>query len=157
MDSIIAGLERCFPELGINTAAADSSIEALSMLSAKIAPFVRAMLDSGEYDEFAPGMVLDVYQLLPEDYAKHLHGANCEIHYFITSDVTAEERFDILKAYDTPTHYTFFKPDDVLRQKCDNIVRISKFIREQCEKFSIPYYETARNRDQVLATFVQSL
>lgn len=55
------------------------------------------MLDSSEYDEFEPGMVLDMYQLLPEDYDKHIRGANCEIAYFITSDVSPEERFLIQK------------------------------------------------------------
>ena len=56
-----------------------SSLDTLRVISSKMAPFVRTMLDSGEYDEFAPGMVLDMYQLLPEDYDKYIRGANCEI------------------------------------------------------------------------------
>lgn len=97
MDSIIAGFEKCFPETGVNTYVGLSSMDTLHLISGKMAPFVRAMLDSGEYDEFKPGMVLDMYQLLPEDYMKYIHGANCEIVYFITSDVTPEERFAIQK------------------------------------------------------------
>ncbi|MCL2217683.1 MAG: hypothetical protein FWB91_12285 [Defluviitaleaceae bacterium] len=81
-------------------------------------PFIRAMLDSGEYDEFEPGMVLDVFQLLPEDYMKPLYGQNCEIYYFITSDATPEERFVILKAPDTPNNYTFHKSDNKLQEMC---------------------------------------
>lgn len=154
MDSINAGLERCFPELGIDTSGADSSFKALATLSAKIAPFIRAMLDSGEYDEFKPGMVLDVFQLLPEDYMKYLHVANCEIHYFITSDVTADERLALLKKYDNPNHYTFYKPEDELRKKCANIVEISKLVKKQCEKFNLPYYETAKDRDKVFEQFI---
>ena len=68
MDSIIAGFEKCFPETGVNTYQGLSSLETLRVISGKMAPFVRAMLDSSEYDEFEPGMVLDMYQLLPEDY-----------------------------------------------------------------------------------------
>ena len=108
MDSIIAGFEKCFPETGVSTDQGLSSLDTLRVISVKMAPFVRAMLESGEYDEFTPGMVLDMYQLLPEDYDKYIRGANCEIVYFITSDVTPEERFMIQKKYDTEKDYSFF-------------------------------------------------
>nr|MCR5767021.1 hypothetical protein [Lachnospiraceae bacterium] len=54
MDSIIAGFEKCFPETGVSTYQGLSSLETLRVISSKMAPFVRAMLDSGEYDEFTP-------------------------------------------------------------------------------------------------------
>ena len=71
-------------------------MDTLRVISGKMAPFVRAMMNSGEYDEFEPGMLLDMYQLLPEDYDRYIRGANCDIAYFIASDVTPEERFLIL-------------------------------------------------------------
>lgn len=158
MDSINAGFEKVFPELGIITSATGmSNLDILYNISAKIAPFIGAMLDSGEYDEFEPGMALDVFQLLPEDYMKHLHGKNCEIHYFITSDVTPEERFAILKTHDTKNNYTFFKQDDELRQMCVNIAEESALIKEQCLKYHLPYYETAMNREKVFEQFILSL
>ena len=61
MDSIIAGFEKCFPETGVNTYQGLSSMETLHVISGKMAPFVRAMLRSGEYDEFEPRM----YQIGP--------------------------------------------------------------------------------------------
>jgi hypothetical protein len=89
MDTIIAGFEKCFPETGVNTYCGLSSLDTLKLISGKMAPFVRAMIDSKKYDESEPGMVFDMYQLLPQDYEKYLRGANCEIFYFITSDVTS--------------------------------------------------------------------
>ena len=85
MDSIIAGFEKCFPETGVNTYQGLSSLETLRVISGKMAPFVRAMLDSSEYDEFEPGMVLDMYQLLSEDYDKYIVGEKCEVNYYIRS------------------------------------------------------------------------
>ncbi len=58
MDSINAGFENAFPELGINTHSDLPSIELLRHISAKIAPFIKAIMKRGEYDEFEPGMVL---------------------------------------------------------------------------------------------------
>ncbi len=153
MDSIIAGFEKCFPETGVSTYAGLSSMDTLRMISGKMAPFVRAMLDSGEYDEFEPGMVLDMYQLLPEDYMRYIHGANCEIYYFITSDVTPGERFEIQKRYDTEKDYTFYKSDEELREGAVYIVEQSILMREQCLRCGLPYYETARDREQVFEAF----
>lgn len=155
MDSIIAGFEKCFPNTGVSTYQGLSSLDTLRVISSKMAPFVRAMLDSGEYDEFAPGMVLDMYQLLPEDYDKYIRGANCEIMYFITSDVTPEERFLIQKKYDTEKDYTFYKSDEELREGAEYIVEQSLLMKSQCEKYGLPYYETAREREQVFQRFLR--
>ena len=155
MDAINAGFEKVFPELGIDTSADMPSLEKLRNISAKIAPFIKAMMDSGEYDEFKPGMVLDVYQLLPEDYMKYLYHGNCDIFYFITSETTPDERFSLLKTYDTEKDYTFYKPEDELREGCEEIVEVSKFIKEQCIKYNLPYYETAKNREEVFEQFIQ--
>ena len=155
MDSIIAGFEKCFPETGVSTDQGLSSLDTLRVISVKMAPFVRAMLESGEYDEFTPGMVLDMYQLLPEDYDKYIRGANCEIVYFITSDVTPEERFMIQKKYDTEKDYTFYKSDEELREGAEYIVEQSVLMKKQCEKYGLPYYETAREREQVFQRFLK--
>ena len=154
MDSIIAGFEKCFPETGVSTYQGLSSLETLRVISSKMAPFVRAMLDSGEYDEFTPGIVLDMYQLLPEDYDKYIRGANCEIAYFITSDVTPDERFMIQKKYDTEKDYTFYKSDEELREGAEYIVEQSILIKEQCKKYDLRYYETARERKLVFQQFL---
>ena len=155
MDSIIAGFEKCFPETGVSTYCGLSSMDTLRMISGKMAPFIRAMLESGEYDEFEPGMVLDMYQLLPEDYDRYIRGANCDIVYLITSDVTPEERYAIQKKYDTEKDYTFRKPDEELREGARYIVEQSILMKEQCEKYGLPYYETARNREQAIQQFLK--
>ncbi len=155
MDAVIAGFERCFPETGVSTEQGLSSMDTLRVISGKMAPFVRAMLDSGEYDEAEPGMVLDMYQLLPEDYDRFIRGANCEAVWFITSDVTPEERFRIQKRYDTEKDYTYHKSDGELRAAAAEIVEQSAMIRAQCERLGLPYYETARERDRVIRRFLR--
>ena len=157
MDAINAGLELVFPELGINTYAHMSSMDILHNISGKTAPFIRAMMDSGEYDEFDRGMVLDIYQLLPDDYIRHLSYAKCEIYYLITSDVTPEERFLIQKTYDTEKDYTFYKTDEEIREGCEYIMEQSKLMKEQCEKHGLPYYETAKDREKVFEVFLWHL
>ena len=157
MDSVIAGIEKVFPETGIDTGAPIDARTNLENISAKIAPFIRTMMDSGEYDECDYGVVIDVFQLLPQDYVMYLGNKNCEIYYFLSSDVTAEERFALLKKYDTPDDYTYYHSDEENRKDCAEIVDISRMVKAQCEEYGLPYYETSYEREQVLEEFVNTL
>lgn len=157
MDTIIAGFEKCFPETGVNTYCGLSSLDTLKLISGKMAPFVRAMIDSKKYEVSEPGMVFDMYQLLPQDYEKYLRGANCEIFYFITSDVTPVERFEIQKKYDSPKDYSFYKSDEELLEGAEYIVEQSLIIKEECQKFGLPFYETARRREKLFDDFLQMI
>ena len=82
-------------------------------------------------------------------------GVSTYIVYFITSDVTPEERFQIQKKYDTEKDYTFYKPDEELREGAEYIVEQSILMKAQCEKLGLPYYETARDREQVFMQFLR--
>ncbi len=157
MDSIIAGFEGCFPELGINTYADMSSEEILFTISGKIAPFIKAMMKSGEYDELDYGMVIDIYQLLPSDYVKYIDRSICDIFYFVTADVTPEERFEIQMKYDTPKDYTYYMSEEEKREGCIYIVEQSRLIKEQCLQYKLPCYETSRSREHVFSNFIKSL
>ncbi len=155
MDSIIAGFEECFPDTGVNTYQGLSSLETLQVISKKMAPFLRAMMDSGEYDEQDYGMVIDMYQLLPEDYVNFIDSQKCGIAYFLTGDVTPEERFRIQKQYDTPKDYSYTLSDEERLEGCQYMVEQSLLMKEQCQKYNLPFFETAHNRPQVLEGFLQ--
>ena len=71
------------------------------------------------------------------------------------TDGTVEERFAIQKKYDTEKDYTFYKSDEELREGAVYIVEQSICIRGQCQKWGLPYYETARDREQVFRRFLQ--
>lgn len=161
MDAVIAGFERCFPETGVDTGLSvnrgKSSMEILRILSGKMAPFLRAMTDPEEYDEKNGPMVLDMYQLLPEDYQKYLDPARVGVIYLLTGDVTPEERCRIQKEHDTPEDYTYGLSDEERLEGCRYLVEQSQLMREQCEKLGLSYYETSRNREAVLEEILARL
>lgn len=154
MDAIIAGFEQCFPETGIDTGLSvnkdKSSMEILRIISGRIGPFLRAMTSPEEYDRKNGPMVIDMYQLLPEDYVKYLDPEVCGILYLLTGDVTPEERCRIQKEFDTPEDYTYELSDEERLEGCGYLVEQSRLMREQCERLGLACYETARDRDGVL-------
>ena len=157
MDSIIAGIEKTFPETRVDSDANVPQRDNITFISSKMAPFIRAMMDSGEYNECDYGMVIDIYQLLPQDYVRYIDSSICDIYYFITSDVSPEERYEILIANDTQKDYTYYKSEDENKNSCIEIVDVSKMMKEQCEIYDIPFYETSRNRENVICSFIKLL
>lgn len=157
VDSIIAGFEACFPDTGVNTYQGLSSLETLQVISKKMAPFLQAMIDSGEYDEQEYGVVFDMYQLLPEDYVNCIDSERCGVLYLVTGDVTPEERFQIQKKFDTPQDYSYYLSDEDRMEGCHYLVEQSILIREQCKKYHLPYFETARDREAIFAQILREL
>ncbi|MDE6221166.1 MAG: ATP-binding protein [Lachnospiraceae bacterium] len=157
MDAIIAGIERVFPETGINSDADTDLLENIQYISAKMALFIRAMTDSGEYNECDYGMVIDIFQLLPQHYMQHIDTLVCDIYYFGTSDVTPEERYALLREYDTPRDYTYYKSEEENREDCASIVTISNYLKEQCRIYKLPYYDTSYDREQLFQHVVDKI
>lgn len=154
MDSVIAGIESVFPETGIQTDVDTDLWENIQYISVKMALFIRAMIDSGEYDECDYGMVIDIFQLLPQHYIQHIDSSVCEIYYLGTSEVTPEERYELLKKYDTPKDYTYYKSEEENKKNCADIVTISKKLKEQCSIYHLPYYDTSYDREQVFESIL---
>lgn len=150
MDSVIAGFERCFPDLGVNTYQNKSSEETMRIISGKMAPFIQAMVESGEYDEHEYGMLIDMYQLLPSDYAANIDSGRVGAIWLVTGDVSYDERLAIQLKHDTPKDYTYGRPIDELAEGCRYIVDQSKIYRAECERLGLPFFETARDREKVL-------
>ena len=151
MDAIIGGIETVFPELGIKWWPCESEeLAVLRIASEKTALIVKSMLETEEYDEFQSGMVIDVVQILPEHFVKHLSDKNCDIAYLLTADVSAEERFAIHRKHDTEKDYTYKFTDEQMTWHCNYIVERSKLLKEQCITYDLQYFETARNREKAL-------
>ena len=80
-----------------------------------------------------------------------------EVYYFLSSDVTPDERFQILKSYDTPNDYTYYHSEEENKRDCIDIVNISHLMKEQCILYRLPYYETSHHRECVLDEFLSYL
>lgn len=156
MDSIIAGIENVFPETGVNSKADTNIQDNIQYISSKMALFIKAMLDSGEYNECDYGMVIDIFQLLPEHYLQHIDSSLCNIYYLGTSEVTPEDRYELLKKYDTPKDYTYYKSEKENQEDCADIVTISKQLKEQCSIYNLPYFDTSYNREQIFKDILDS-
>ena len=142
MDALIEGFEDLFPEMNI-----DTHRDSIGHISSKIAPFINAIIKSGEYDKFDYGLVIDVCQLMPDDYLKYIDQSLCDIFYLISDCESVEERLELLDKYDDEKEYTFFKSKDQRLKLCKDLVEDTKVFKKACEKVKIPYFDTSKDRD----------
>jgi len=156
MDSIIAGIEKIFPETGVDTGSSLNEIDNISYISSKMAPFIRAMMDSGEYDECDYGIVIDMYQLMPSDYVKYMDQDRVDLVYLINSDISKTERLRLLLAFDKPEDYSYHKSETYKVDMCQEIVEVSHLFKEECIKHEIDYINTSYDRDRVLKALVDN-
>lgn len=156
MDSVIAGIEKTFPETRIDTHENSDLWGNIEYISSKMSRFIRAMMDSGEYNECDYGVVIDIFQLLPQHYVQHIDRSICDIYYLGTSEVTPDERYRLLKKYDTPKDYTYYKSDEENQKDCAEIVMISKNLKQLCRTYDLPYFDTSYNRERMFETVLQS-
>ena len=102
-------------------------------------------------------MRFDVYQLTPYDFQTYITDEKSEGYFIITSDITLEERFNILKQYDTPDDYTYFHSDEQNINDCRDIVEISNWIKKECGIYNLPYVDTTYNRENIINEFIENL
>ena len=130
-DTINYALEQNIIEPKINTD--DESLENTKYISSVISKFINSMITSGEYNEQEYGVVIDVCQLMPEDYVENIASDNCDIYYLVTSEVDSNERFELLKKYDNPSDYTYYDSDEKNKEKCERIVETSKYMKKNAK------------------------
>ena len=85
---------------------------------------------------------------------QYIEPSVCDIFYFGTSEVTPGERYELLKKYDTPKDYTYYRTEEENKKDCADIVAISKKLKEQCRICNLPYFDTSYNREQVLKSVI---
>lgn len=154
-DTINYALEQNMINPKINTE--DESLENTKYISSIISKFINSIINSGEYDEQEYGVVIDVCQLMPEDYIKNILNEKCDIYYLVTSKVEIDERLNILKKYDNSKSYTFYNTEEQNREKCKNIVEISKYIEENCNKLGLKCYDTLFDREDVFEKIIKEI
>ena len=154
-DTINYALEQNMIEPKINTN--DESLENTKYISSVISKFINSIITSGEYNEQDYGVVIDVCQLMPEDYVKNIAGDNCDIYYLVTSEVDSNQRFELLKKYDSPNDYTYYDSDEQNKEKCERIVETSKYIKEKCEEYGLKCYDTLFNREEKFEEIIENI
>ena len=63
---------------------------------------------------------------------------------------TPKEVFKNIRKYDADNLWTKKLTDDILLKECQENIEFSKLLENECKKHSIKYFDTSKNREEVL-------
>lgn len=146
MDIIVRAFQDNFPETGITHA------DLFFNVSKKLAPFLNTCVESFEKGN----LLMDVYQLTPEDYVKYINRDVCDVCFIGYPDISVEEKFCEMRKYEQREEDNQ-KTDEELKQKCQKLVGQSKYLKTECEKWNVPFLNTSFDREKVIENYVSFL
>lgn len=156
MDAVIRAFERDFPQLNITTYT-DNPDTMVQDVSQKIAPFINSIVTANNYDKLPYKLVLDLLELTPKDYSMLIDSRLCDVYFFGVSELSPTENFNRIRTYDTKEDYTYYLSDDDLMQRCKRFFKLSKYLKEECKNFNLPFIDTSYNREEKIKSLVNKI
>lgn len=134
LDPVISTLENLYPETKIKHQ--DDNL----YFSPVIAEFIKELIGHLEYEGL--DLILDTYQLYPQDYHKVFPARNVPIIYLGYPDLTPERKLNHIKAQQRKEDWTADTDDQALCVILEDFIRESLVMKDQCEELDIPFFDT---------------
>lgn len=140
LDYFTASLKQNFPETNIKTSViiGDSSPKLALLLST-------VMNIINDKDE---KYIIDSAHIMPHDILKYIDRDKWDVFFLGYPNTTAEEKIKIVLEKDSQFDWTHKKPYDEVYFRISNLVRISKEIQAECDKYGIKFIDTSVNFDE---------
>ncbi len=146
MDSITQSFEYIFPELEIFDGKTwEVGIEKVSK---RLIDFLAHLVQTGKYDDLEYRMLIDMYQLMPEDYMNKINPQCCKAYFVGYPNVSIEEKFRSIREHETKWDWTKKLDDDSLKERIKVYRQESQLIQHQCEKYNLPFFDFSYNIDK---------
>lgn len=148
LDPIVRGFQKNFPEVGITHS------DTIVRVSRKFAPFINTMIEDALVS--TNPLLLDTYHIVPKDYIEFINKERCDIYFVGYPEVEPKKRLEEMRMYDKRNE-NIILTDDELLAVCKKKIDESKYIKEECEKYGLPFIDTSFNRNEVIEKFVSKI
>lgn len=124
-------------------------------LNDKMAYLVNTILKENKTDTVAGNeyYVIDTCHVLPENIS--LITEDALVIFLGYADISVEEKMKEMRTYDKQHYWSSHLTDEELKRMVQANITLSQFIREECKKYHLFYYDTSYNRDEVLKEVVR--
>ena len=151
-DCLLFAFENSMPETGLKVS---SSIESKSP---RFVDFLSYYLTGFKRSYKGQNYIIESCQILPKDLKKNPFFNDAEVICLGFPNATVDEIFHNIRLADSkPTNaYTKNLSDDALKQRIHEWINYSKYLEKACKRNNIPFFETDKNRDEVLNNIVKT-
>ncbi|MCI8469909.1 MAG: hypothetical protein HFJ35_00070 [Clostridia bacterium] len=149
IDSIVTAFERIFPEMNIKHGG--DIIEKAK----KFAPFLYEYIERAIWEYTDRNFVLEGWHNLPDYFMPLINQENYVVICLGYPNADEKDLFNKIRKNDTEHDNTVNVTDEHLKNLIHESKISSELLKEQCQKWEIPFFETDKNREQVLNKVVK--
>lgn len=143
MDYFASSLKHNFPETKI-TSNVIIDRESSKNLSKLLSRVIKIM--DGTDEKF----ILDSAHILPQDISEYLDRDKWDIYYLGYPDVTAKEKLEIIRKYESENDWTYKRTDEEMLVILQKLIDLSKEIKSECERLNITFVDTGKDLNSVI-------
>jgi hypothetical protein len=120
-------------------------------------PMVRALSENLLFAE--PKYLMDGEAVFPKNLAEYKNeGRNIRACFLGYADIDPEVKFQQIRANPSPVNdWSRDRPDDVLKLNVSESINFSRFIRDECKKWNMPYFDTSFEFEKNINLAIKSL
>lgn len=138
LDYFASSLKHNFPDTKItsNVVIQEESSANLALLLSRV---MNIMNDKDE------PFIIDSAHILPRDIIKYIDRDKWDIYYFGYPNITAQDKFNILRTFDGEESWTRKRTDEELLNTLEKLVTLSKEIEKECLEYKITFIDTSKD------------
>lgn len=126
-------------------------------MSNKFSPFLNAVLEANNYDKLPYALAVDILELTPKDYIEKINNKLTKAYFFGCADLKPKENFERIRKNDTENEYTYYLSDEELMKRCERFYNLSKYLKEECKRYNLPFIDTSYYRNEKIEQLVNEI
>ena len=120
----------------------------MEKLSTKLINILAHLVQTEKYDDLDYRMLVDMYQLMPEDYIKKISPQYCKVYFVGYPNISVEEKYEKIRKNETKWDWTRTVNESELKEKIKVYIQESQLIQNQCEKYNLPFFDFSYDIDK---------
>lgn len=93
--------------------------------------------------------IIDSAHILPKDIINYLDRDKWDIYYLGYPNISASEKYELIRKYETNEDWTYKRTDDELFNVLCDLINLSVEIEKDCKMLGITFIDTGKNMDNV--------
>lgn len=138
LDYFTSSLKHNFPEMQITSNVVIDKISSKNL--GKLLSRVIEIIDCKDEN-----FIIDSAHIMPDDAVKYLDKEKWDIYYLGYPSLTAKEKLEIIRKYDSKEDWMFKRTDEELLETLGKLIDISKEMQKQCEELGVTFIDTGSN------------
>jgi broad-specificity NMP kinase len=136
-DSFVSTFNKLYPNLGI------THYDNYKVVSKRVAPFLKELIKHINYEDIS--VVIDIYQLTPDDVRKYELDKISKIIYFGYTEISLEDKYNFIRKYSRSSDWTESLSEEELKAIIQEYIDESIEVKKKCEEYNIPFIDTGKD------------